>query len=482
MGTPAFAEQGDSPPLLQFYAINAGYKDDNSSQNFDFIELRRLIDSDLDLSPYRIVYTNSSNKLAGEITFADNLLLSAEQLVLGASASPQYSVADGSYYVYNYGSSGMASTAGKLELFQGETLIDQICWGKIECSANFTKFATKQEDNYSLVRCDVDCFEGKSYAAQKYYPELRLDSITEIVSEPAIPEPSCDGVVISEIFSYYAEDVAEQFVELYNPTAEPIILDSCIVRYKTTTYPLGGEISPGAYYSFQNPNLSLTKNPTTQNEISIEDLNGRKITSASYPHGQKKGTSYALFDIGTDNPFWRQTFFSTPGEANIYQEFQSCPVGKVINTATGNCINEQQTTVTTCPTGKYLNPLTGRCKNIETTSSLTPCKDGYERNPETNRCRKIATTASTELSPCKDGYERNPETNRCRKVRENTGDEAAYAPTPTEQGETYYNPKIFIAVTAIVVAVLAGFAYVLYQYRLEIRKAFKAVSSRFHKV
>ncbi len=132
--------------------------------------MERLADSDLSLSPYRIVYTNSSGNSAGELGFPENVILSSSHLVLGATVNPTFS-AEGSYYTYNFGSAGLASTAGKLELYQGEHKIDEICWGKLECAAQNPKFATKYDDNYSLVRCDSECAEGQSYSLQKYYPE-----------------------------------------------------------------------------------------------------------------------------------------------------------------------------------------------------------------------------------------------------------------------------------------------------------------------
>ena len=440
------------------------------------------------MSAIRVIYTNSAGNTAGEISFAENLYLATDHLVLGASVSPQYSDADGPYYIYNFGSAGLASTAGMLELYYGEEKIDELCWGKLECGNNYAKFATKYEDNYSLKRCAEDCPDDAEYIFDKYYPELDIESIAEYPAdeEPETPpsSPSCAGIKITEIYSYYSTDVSEQFVELYNPTPESISLDYCHIAYKNTDYPLSGELASGTYYAFQDSSLSLTKNPTSTNTVAVIDSSGNVIDSVDYPNGQKKGTSYALFDANMELAFWRQTYQPTPGSPNIFQEFQTCPEGKVINPATGNCIKQTesnpQETATVCPEGKYLNPLTNRCKKIETESTLAACKEGYERNPETNRCRKIK--GATAPSACKEGYERNPETNRCRKIRENTGESTDYAPTPVDSGENYHSPKIFIALSAIVVAATVSGAYVIYQYRQEVKKAIKSFGAKFRKV
>lgn len=488
MASPNTTHADDLSIPLRFYAVNAGYKDDGSAQNYDFIELERIVEDYLELSSFRIIYTNSAGNVSGEISFAENLRMLGNRLVLGASVSPQYSSADGSYYLYDFGSSGIASTAGMLELYHGEDKIDEICWGKLECDNSYAKFATKFEDNYSLKRCSKECLDGVDFTMEKYYPDINFESIAELPSdeesEVVSVSPSCNGVKITEVYSYYQTNASEQFIELYNPTDVSILLDSCRVVYKNSVYPLFGELVPGDYYAYQDVALSLTKNPVSTNTISVIDLDGTVVDSIDYPNGQKRGTSYALFDANTELAFWRQTYQPTPSSANIYQEFQTCPEDKIINPATGNCVKKVEASaeesVVICPEGKYLNPLTNRCKKIEAATVLTPCKDGYERNPDTNRCRKIEnTTASTE---CKEGYERNPETNRCRKIRENTGELADYAPMPVEDSEEYHNPKIFIAISTIAVTAIASISYVIYQYRLEIRKAIKAFSSKFRKV
>lgn len=444
---PPEAEEEVYAPPLHFYAVNAGYKDDNSVQNYDFIALEKTIPDALELGSFRIIYTNSSGKEAGGISFTENLVLTSDQLVLGASISPQYSERAGTYYVYDFGSSGLASTAGMLQLYQGAEVIDEVCWGKLTCANNLGKFATKMEDNNSYVRSE------SGFTAEKYYPE-----IAEVIVDaaPEIDVPTCAGVVFSEILSNYTEAPTEQFVELYNPTPSDIMLDACSLRYKNKDYPLTGNLRSGMYYVYKNTELTFAKDPATSGELALVDSKGESVATLSYPHGQKKGTSYALLNIGTTKEIWQQTYLPTPGTANKYQKYRTCPEGKVINKTTGNCINK--------PVAK----------------TVTACKTGYYRNPETNRCRKIASTTSGP-TPCKEGYERNPETNRCRKIRENTGD--AYAPAATESTDaTYENPKIFTATTALVCALVAAVAYAAFQFRAELKKLFAKIFHRKSKV
>ena len=409
------------------------------------------------LDRYSLVYYNSSGNESGKIAFQPGQTLVSKRLVLGFAKSPQYLDFQGTVYAYNFGSSGLASTAGKLQLFHENNLIDEVCWGKLTCQNQGHSFSTKEADNQSLIRAE----EG--FVEEKYYP-----NIEEVIVEPAVQEglPESCGVMMTEIFTYYADSPAEQFVEFYNPTEIDQDISLCEYSYKNKIYPVTGIISPGAYYVYKNPDLTYTKNPTVFNTYSLSGID------TLLPHGQKKGASYALFNIGTESEKWLQTYQPTPGAENVYQEFQTCDDGKVINPETGNCIKEVAEEEITCPGGKYLNPLTGRCKNIPATKATT-CKEGYYLNPETGRCKKNPAAAT--VKECAEGYELNPDTNRCRKIRENTGME--YPVEETEEG-SYDNPKIFIATGAVILLVVIGVIYVVYQYRKEIKQVILKICRR----
>lgn len=432
----AFAVTDDTLELMRFSAINAGYKNGESAQNYDFIELYRPQSDELHaLVDYRIVYTNSSGNYAGEFTFGEYVYLTSEYLVLGYKGSPQYQDAPETF-LYNFSSSGLASTAGKLELYYRDELIDEVCWGKITCAQQYSKFATSESTNSSILLLAKD---------DNYYAEIDPNAIIEIQPETP-PLPSCNGVQITEIYSYYQEDSSEQFIELHNPTSEDILLGYCRLSYKKKYFALSGVLPPGQYLAFQDDDLLLTKSPTKDIVISIIDANDNTVTLATYGKKQKRGTSFAWFSDG-----WRQSYQPTPGAANIFQEFQTCEEGKVINPVTGNCIKTPTTTATECKEGYYRNPATGRCKKNPTITEPTPCKDGYERNPETNRCRKIITT---------------------------TGQEYAVAPV---ESESHQNTQTFIAITAIIATAIGATIYVIIQFRHELTQAIKKVKNRLRR-
>ena len=106
LARPVFAEELSTSAPLYFRAVNAGYKDDASAQNYDFFELEKGIADDLDLSSFRI-----------QLEFAEPTILRANTVVFGFSKSPQYQDAP-TRYLYNFGSSGLASTSGRLRIVQ----------------------------------------------------------------------------------------------------------------------------------------------------------------------------------------------------------------------------------------------------------------------------------------------------------------------------------------------------------------------------
>ncbi|MCQ2571124.1 MAG: lamin tail domain-containing protein [Candidatus Saccharibacteria bacterium] len=282
---PVFAEEGKEKPLL-FHAVNAGYKDEQSAQNYDFFEIAKSTDGNLDLSPYKIQYFNSSDNLAGELEFAEPTILQSDSVVFSFGKSPQYLDAS-QRFLYNFGTAGLASTAGRLKILLGEEMVDEICWGKTTCENNVQKFATDQVENYTALRG-----ENNEFIYEKYYPAVNEDAF--LIQEPE-PEQikTCNGLMITEIYSYYEESSSEQFIELYNSGDEELTLDSCILRYKGKDYPLLGILAPKQYTIVQD--LILTKDPSSELVIEILDGNGL-VDSVSYTHGQKKGVSIILVD------------------------------------------------------------------------------------------------------------------------------------------------------------------------------------------
>ena len=428
----------DSPPLA-IRAINPGYTIDGKQNTNEFIELYRTSGTNtLPLDNIALYYTNSSGTRSELIAFPAGSKMSGENLLLRLSSSPDSVSSDLTY------KSTLALKAGPLELTYNGTVIDSVCWtGAPGCVAPFkTTSPTILVKNQSLNLFEHLIFYTPAYnAGHPSYLAPPEPTVEEPSSETS-PEPKCRGLEFTELLSYYENDASEQFIELYNGTEEAIDSTGCSLRYKKKTYALSGKVNASEYFVYSST-FSLTKNPTSANLIELLDANGEILDKIEYPHGQKKSASYAAFGAGAGKQ-WQITYSITPGAPNIFQEFRSCPAGKVINETTGNCVKAAtlKSTDVECPAGKYRNPLTGRCKSYDTDDAAAECKPGYERNPETNRCRKI---------------------------KENTG--ADFGLTPVAAEET----SSFVALGFVILLVAAGLGYVIFQFRREILGIFKKI-------
>ncbi|MBQ3464390.1 lamin tail domain-containing protein [Candidatus Saccharibacteria bacterium] len=411
----------------------------------EFLELARLSKNDLSLAGLSIKYTTSSGKEYVVYDFLDGYEMVGESLLMRLASSSEVSeaediseVADLSY-VRN-----MSQTNGKIELVFDEEIVDSLCWGEGE--GCFSAFNSKKPT--TLVRnFEAEEMEELFYHDAEYAPSYDKNKPGLKITEPAeeLVEPKCQMVEFSEVLTYFENANAEQFVELFNRGEEEVELSGCFLKYKNKNYSLSGEIKARGYlvfYPMKEWGLSLTKNPVSSNTLEIIDADGSTVDILTYYSGQKKGVSLAMVGYkngGSEN--WVQTYTPTPGEENNYQGYKTCPVGKVINLETGNCVNETtlSTTLVACPAGKYRNPLTGRCKSYatETSSSLKPCAEGYERNPETGRCRKIVKN-----------------------------DGADYA----IETETFEEKTEFVAIWAIIVVIVMGIIYIIYQYKDDIKR------------
>lgn len=437
-------ESAISSPLI-IRAINPGYEVDGQANVGEFIELAKNSDqSSVSLAGFSLNYTNTSGKRSNIIEFPEDSQLTGEALLFRYAKTPVLDEANWTY------TTTLAMEAGPLELLYRGEVVDSVCWRGKDCLTKFdkehptsivkepttntyshqTSYLPSYRPTASVYRGTAPTIDGKPPATDST-PVASSD-------DAAVASPQCRGLIFNELLSYYDSDKSEQFIEFFNPTDETIVLDGCQLRYKKKLYPLTGLISAGDYVVRNPTDFTLTKNPTTSNLLELIDVNGDIVDQLEYLHGQKKSTSYALFGYTTKGTGeWRITYTPTPGSTNNFQEYRSCPAGKVINEITGNCVKAAtlKTADLACPAGKYRNPETGRCKKIE----------------------------SDEPKTCADGYELNPETNRCRKVKTNTGAEFALVPLTGEARST------FVALGAIILLALLGLGGIIFQFRHELR-------------
>ncbi len=503
---PFAAATAESDFPVRIRAVNPGYNTDMGKNAGELIELINFSDREISLDNVAIIYTTKPTTASpnGKSTILH--LFSAGSRFIGHSIllrffeSPEASD-ENQDLLYDTslamtGSLSLVKTPADFDLASmdqtqpvttfGE-ITSSVCWnGGDSCLPNFS--TTVKSRSYTTIL--LDNATGAYVHTNDYTPlydsantglylppvvdssdttssvdspggssssSFGSSSSTKTTSGDFDPDapPACPGLRFSEILTYYADDAAEQFIEFYNSASSSAQLSGCKLRYKKKLYPLtaGPYSLPGSSYFVYRPTIKLTKNPTAENLYELLDVNGTVVDLLNLPHGQKSGTSYALLGANADgSPNWQITYAPTPGEPNLYQEFRTCPAGKIINEATGNCVNASKLSSATkdCGPGKYRNPATGRCKSYSSSSSgQTPCKEGYERNPETNRCRKI---------------------------RDNNGTDYPVVPLSGTEENTS-----FIALWALAAVAGLGAIYVLFQFRKEIAYFFRKLLTKIKK-
>lgn len=451
-------------------SVNPGYKITGVAETGEMIELANDADVSLPLSGVFLRYYNSSGTAYMLYEFPEKSAAIGKTILLRYDKSPEVrtamEAADERTEVADATYAKTLALTGSLELVyktpeNNERILDTVCWtGKSGC---FAKFNSADPTTLARLESEGDSARPGFQHLADYSPTfmhgLYLPPEPEAVEsgEVGTSRPQCLDLEFSEILSYYDESEKEQFLELYNPTDEAIPLTGCQLKYKNKLYDLAAtnaaaensasaEISGNGFYVYRPSGFKFTKNPNTENAVELVDVTGEIVATMKYPHGQKKTAAYALI-----SGEWQITYYPTPGAPNIAQEFRTCPLGKIINEETGNCITPTKlASIKPCPAGKYRSPETGRCRNASSNSSAK--------------------------KPCKDGYERNPETGRCRKIKANDG--ADYALIPATGGS---EKSSFIAFGTLGAIGVLGAGYTLFQFRRELRYKFKKMLMKFKK-
>ena len=442
---PGDPEEHEEKLNVVIKSYNPGFSDPYVGE---FFEIVRLSKDFILLAGLSVIYETSSGSEYLVYEFSDEDEMVGESLLFRLASSNEVKDAEDATKVADLTyTRNMSQSAGRIKLKLGDEMIDSLCWGLKETGCLEAFKTGKKNKPTTLVREISDEEIGEFRFLEDYAPVYDPDKPgfyrREVIEE--VVEPQCRALKFTELFTYYETSATEQFIELFNESDEEVELDGCFINYKGKNYALTGKIGARSFKAIRplsDLGIALTKNPTSANKLLIIDTDGEVVDSLTYYSGQKKGVSLVLVGYRNDgSKNWEQTYSPTPGTENDYQQFKTCPVGKVINLETGNCVNDTAlatTTLAACPAGKYRNPLTGRCKSY-------------------------ATTASATLKPCAEGYERNPETNRCRKIVQNTG---ADYPVVTSNVE---EKTELVSIWAIATVITAGIGYIIFQYRDELK-------------
>jgi Lamin Tail Domain len=277
-------------------------------------------------------------------------------------------------------------------------------------------------------------------------------------------------------------DVANEFIELYNPNQVAVALSDYqlfigLASYDVYQFPADLMIPAGGYLVISNSMVPYSLLNTTSS-VMIANAEGIIVSQIDPYLDPKDGDSWAR--IGDS---WQYTQSPTPGALNVLSinevgvlkeddSPQPCAVNQYRNPETGRCrlIATTGSTVTACKDGQYRSEETNRCRNITVAAAITPCDEDQERNPETNRCRKVVAAAIP--TPCKEGQERNVDTNRCRTVTKIAPADYAVLGSKTETNGNWYG------IVAVIGVVVLGLGYALWEWHHEIQQFFQRIIGR----
>lgn len=444
----------------------------------EFVELFNSSSTSIDVSGWRIEYLSASHsgvgaptrvlaELQGKVVANSHVLLSFENYITNADL---YFGADTS------STSGyLAKSGGRVRLVNVDSgVLDVVSWGS----------ATQLQPWPNVG----DIIGGSSAKRLLASDPLYNAAVPFVISNIPHPEAGgleawrCEGLVLSEVLSNPAgADTGNEFIEVFNPTAEAVQMNGCSLRLGASGQPFHFShqtIEAGKYMKLSDTQTGITLPNAAGGTVWL--LSSEDEQSIMYPPDIKEGQAWAMF-----SGVWSLTTSPTPALPNIITAPSveggmggsgtalPCPPGKYRHPVTKRCrLKTAAAQSKACKIGQVRNPATNRCRSATSaTTTLTPCKAGSVRNPETNRCRSSAALTSA-LKPCASGQERNAETHRCRKILETS------APASFKVEKTPSSSGISIGWLIAGAGGVGVIGYGAYEWRREIATLFGKVTGK----
>lgn len=445
--------------------------DGTEDGRLEYVELYNTQASALNLDGYRLEYLSATHAgsdpptrilatLTGELVGHSFGLVSSADYLTNALAHFEPAVSQASGL--------LARSGGHVRIIHAEDskVIDMVGWGNATNIAPWWQ-APEIPAGMSIQRryADIESgllsrsFEGPTAdSTPGTAPAIGGPSEPPVDPPPTDPidTPACNGIELSEVLpNASGVDSGKEFIELHNPSLQPIPLQGCSLRLGNdgAVFRLPNEVLlPDAYRAFYDSETHLTLPNATAQTIWL--LTTAAQEAVTYANDMADDQSWARF--GTH---WEATLMPTPNASNQLR----MPEPSAVAAARPSAV----TAVATCPVGKERNPQTNRCRATSTTgTSVKSCDANQVLNPATNRCRSVLAAAST-AKPCAAGQIRSPDTNRCRKA--STGGPAkqlaAVKDVPTGSLTKDYRWWL------IGIVITGALGYGIYEWRQDIKRA-----------
>lgn len=344
-----YAEEKSNLPKLIISEVQTSGADSGTSKN-EFFELYNPLESDLDISGWKVVYTNSSGNDTDVINFDSYLVPSDAFIIVMNSQSADTFMKDiVADFTYAFGSSGLAATAGALSIYNElNEIVDYVKWtsapsseaenvvtglvGGMSAQRVCDKLGNLLQDedkklNYIVSNpnpIDIPCL---GVVVEDYNPKIPEDPI--ISDEPVVPEIPKEepplviaeqyDVDINELFidpSSPQTDSNDEFIELFNPNPVPADISGYRIEAGITTiykhiFKEGTIMPPLGYLTIYSKDTTISMT-NSGGRVSLYNLDNLELETVSY-NESRQGESWSKNIAGV----WEWSSTVTPDAMNI---------------------------------------------------------------------------------------------------------------------------------------------------------------------
>ena len=394
--TPTVSIPTDTPtpePEIMIVLNEILYDPAGSDSGNEFIEIINIGDTVVDMTGFDLKADN-----AGYFTFPEFQLLPQRRVVIHVDAIGPNSETE---LYMGETSSGMGNTSGSIALFttsthSASTIIDFMqygagnqTWESAAVTAGIwieNDFVSDTDEGYSL-NLDPDGFDtNQSQNWNSCLPTLLdINCIVQTPTSTGTPIPTAtgletavpttsptplppSGVVINEVFfDPEGADTGFEFVELYNPTTDPIDL-------------LGFDLKPddSTYYTFPSivldPEAYLTVHVNTSGTDTTTDLYTGPTTSM--------GNSSGFIALFNDTTHSTNTIIDYIAYGAGGQSWESTAVNAGIWTANDYAENASEgNSINLCPNGQDTNAGDDWLQDSPSEGAENPCQSQFTPSP-----------------------------------------------------------------------------------------------------
>ncbi len=302
--------------------INEIMVGEDKFSNNEFVELYNDSKNDVILNNYKLkikkTVTGLENYLVNDSVFK-GIIKGNGYFVI---AYPEYKEAINANLGYSTKSYPLANNNSVLLYDNLGTLVDLVGFGSAPLSEE--KPALNPSVGQSIGRLEgKDTGDNsKDFAVQDPTPGKENVKLEEKIPDPL--KIYSDKIQISELFPNPFQVKYEEYIEIYNGTANDVDL----LGWKLHDASKSGEyiflkstmISAKKYLAIFKTDFKFALNNSGEESVTLFDPNGKEISKALYD-GSKQNLSYNF-----DGDRWRWSKFLTPGDANV---FNNEPYGTV---------------------------------------------------------------------------------------------------------------------------------------------------------